>query len=107
MTTVENGAGAVEAVQTGDFDVVLMDVQMPEMDGPTAARAIRALAGREAGIPIIALTANALSGDREKYLAAGMSDYVSKPIEVAALHDALMRACGSGEGEAPRRLGAV
>jgi two-component system sensor histidine kinase/response regulator len=92
VTTVENGAQAVSAVEAHTFDVVLMDIQMPEMDGPTAARAIRNLPGPAAHLPIVALTANALPGDRESYIAAGMSDYVSKPIDIAALHAALHRA---------------
>lgn len=92
VTLVENGAQAVRAVQDQVFDVILMDVQMPEMDGPSATRAIRALPGPVRGIPIIALTANALQGDRESYLAAGMTDYVCKPIDAAALRGALRRA---------------
>jgi DNA-binding response OmpR family regulator len=61
------------------------------MDGPTATAAIRKLQGAEARIPIIALTANAMAGDRESYLAAGMSDYVSKPINLDALLNAIAR----------------
>jgi sensor domain CHASE-containing protein/CheY-like chemotaxis protein len=95
MTIVENGRAAVEAVQSERFDLVLMDVQMPEMDGPSAARAIRALPGPVSRIPIIALTANAMSGDREKYLAVGMTDYVSKPVDMATLHAAIARAVQS------------
>ncbi len=102
VTVVENGRAAVEAVRCGDFDLVLMDVQMPEMDGPTAALAIRALPGPVSAIPIIALTANAMTGDREKYLAAGMSDYVSKPVDMTTLHAAIARATGT-EAE-PARL---
>jgi CheY-like chemotaxis protein len=74
------------------FDVILMDVMMPVMDGPTAVLRIRELGGRAGGIPIIALTASALAGDRDQYLAAGMTDYLSKPIDVAALFAALGRA---------------
>jgi CheY-like chemotaxis protein len=74
------------------FDVILMDVMMPVMDGPTAVLRIRELGGRAGGIPIIALTASALVGDRDQYLAAGMTDYLSKPIDVAALFAALGRA---------------
>ena len=87
----ENGLEAVQAVQRKDYDIVLMDVQMPEMDGPTATREIRALTGAVANIPIIAITANAMKGDREKYLAAGMNDYVSKPIDRGVLFAALQR----------------
>ena len=92
---VGNGLDAVSAVQRVPYDLVLMDVQMPEMDGPTATRAIRALAGPEARTPIIALTANAMAGQREEYLAAGMDDYVSKPIQVSELAAAMVR-CTDG-----------
>ncbi len=78
---VENGRDAIEAVLEGDFDVVLMDAHMPEMDGIQATKAIRSLDGEKKNIPIIALTANAMVGDREKYLASGMNDYVSKPFD--------------------------
>jgi CheY-like chemotaxis protein len=103
VTIVENGRAAVEAVRSGSFDLVLMDVQMPEMDGPTAALAIRALPGPAADIPIIALTANAMSGDREKYLAVGMTDYVSKPVDMTTLHAAIARAVGTSEEPARMR----
>ena len=76
-----DGVEAVEAVRSRHYDLVLMDVQMPEMDGVEATRRIRALDGERSRIPIIAMTANAMQGDRESYLAAGMDDYVSKPIE--------------------------
>ena len=68
-----------------------MDVQMPVMDGPTATRHIRALGGRASMLPVIALTANAMPGQRAEYLAAGMTDYVSKPIDVATLFAALAK----------------
>ncbi len=93
ITFVGDGAQAVEAVATSGFDVVLMDICMPVMDGPAATRAIRALACDAANVPIIALTANAMAGDREKYLADGMNDYVSKPIEIRELLMAIIRQC--------------
>ncbi|NVN84898.1 MAG: response regulator [Rhodopseudomonas sp.] len=90
---VRNGRLAVSAVQQKPYDLVLMDVQMPEMDGISATKAIRALPGPERDIPIIALTANAFVGQRETYLAAGMNDYVTKPIQPTALFAAIGR-CG-------------
>jgi signal transduction histidine kinase/ActR/RegA family two-component response regulator len=95
-TVVSNGRDAVALAASQTFDVILMDVMMPMMDGPTAAQRIRELGGRAGGIPIIALTANALVGDRDRYLAAGMTDYLSKPIDVAALFAALDRVTVGG-----------
>jgi signal transduction histidine kinase/DNA-binding response OmpR family regulator len=87
---VGSGAEAIEAVGAERFDYVLMDVQMPEMDGFEATRRILALASGPKP-RIIAMTANALPGDRERCLAAGMSDYVTKPVRPAALATALRR----------------
>ena len=81
----ENGIEAVAAVERADYDVVLMDVQMPELDGVQAAQRIRALPAPKSEVPIIALTAHAMSGAKEEYLAAGMNDYVSKPIQSEVL----------------------
>ena len=75
-----NGEEAIEACRSGEYDLVLMDIQMPVMDGIDATRKIRDLAGTMGAVPIIALTANAMSGDRERYLETGMNGYVSKPI---------------------------
>ena len=92
ITIVGDGQAAVAAAATQDFDVILMDVMMPVMDGPTAARSIRQMGGRGGSVPIIAITANAMTGDREGYLSAGITDYLSKPIEVPLLLEALSRA---------------
>lgn len=92
VTIAVNGQKALDALQDpkNQFDLVLMDMQMPEMDGLEATKRIRQLTQTPlAQIPIIALTANALAGDRERVMAAGMNDYLSKPIDMAALKRAL------------------
>ena len=86
-----NGIEAIECVARQPYDVVLMDVQMPEMDGLEASRRIVAKWPAAAARPrIVAMTANAMQGDREECLAAGMDDYVTKPIRVDALVQALL-----------------
>jgi CheY-like chemotaxis protein len=87
----ESGDAVLELLGRGDFDLILMDCMMPQMDGYEATAEVRR---REAGgrhIPIIAMTANAMEGDRERCLAAGMDDYVSKPVSRSALAAALGR----------------
>ncbi len=91
LEIVENGALAVAAVREAPPDLVLMDVQMPELDGIAATQRIRGLPGPEARVPIIALTANAMRGDRTKYLEAGMDDHVAKPVKPAVLFAAIAR----------------
>ncbi len=88
---VADGGEAVSAVMRLPYDLVLMDVPMPEMDGVTATRRIRQLPGEVGDIPIIALTANAMKGDREAYLEAGMSDYLAKPIKPTQLKSMLAK----------------
>jgi CheY-like chemotaxis protein len=90
---VENGREALDAVERKAYDVVLMDVQMPELDGLEASRRIRDRFGSSGGPRIIAMTANAMEGDREECFAAGMDDYLSKPIRLDDLSRALAR-CG-------------
>jgi len=80
-----NGHAAVDAVRRSDFDVILMDVEMPDLDGIQATRQIRALPEPKCSIPIIAMTAHAMAGVKQQYLAAGMNDYISKPIQVKLL----------------------
>ena len=94
VTIVDNGREAVAATSAGHFDAVLMDVQMPEMDGLEATAAIRARERMHGGhIPIIAMTAHALKGDRELCLQAGMDDYIPKPIHAEQLFDTLDALC--------------
>jgi PAS domain S-box-containing protein len=86
----ENGHQAVDALRRDDYDVVLMDIQMPELDGIQATKQIRSMRGPKSAIPIIALTAHALAGAREEYLAAGMDDYISKPVDQTILLSKLL-----------------
>ena len=82
VKTVENGKEAVRALEEDVFDLILMDVQMPVMDGVEATRKIRGMEEKTGKhIPIVALTANAMKGDRERYLKAGMDDYMTKPFK--------------------------
>jgi CheY-like chemotaxis protein len=87
-----NGIEAIECVQRQTYDVVLMDVQMPEMDGLEASRRITSTLQPDARPRIVAMTANAMQGDREACMAAGMDDYVTKPIRVDQLVEALNQA---------------
>jgi len=92
VTIAENGRKAVQAHEENDYDLILMDIQMPEMDGISATRYIRQLKdSKKAGIPIIALTANALKGDSDTYLRAGMNDYLSKPFTEESLFNVIKR----------------
>jgi signal transduction histidine kinase/FixJ family two-component response regulator len=91
VAIAHDGGDAIVAVREHDFDIILMDVQMPRIDGPTATKWIREMGPKGAAIPIIAVTANAMSGDRERYLRQGMDDYVAKPIQARPLCAALAR----------------
>jgi PAS domain S-box-containing protein len=99
---VSNGRDAVDALERQPYDTVLMDVHMPEMDGLEATRVIRSRLGDGKGPTIIAMTANALQGDREACLAAGMDDYISKPIHPEELAAALARSRTLPDGRTVR-----
>ena len=88
-TFCENGQLALDCVQRGEFDLVLMDVHMPVMDGLAATRAIRTLGGMAKNIPIIALTADAMNNAQEEALAAGVNYFVTKPVQMARLQEAI------------------
>ncbi|MEO1658507.1 MAG: ATP-binding protein [Pseudomonadota bacterium] len=92
VTIVENGLLAVEAVQSGNFDIVLMDKQMPVLDGYAATRAIRELAGPQRNIPIVAVTADAFEESSAEAISHGMNDFVSKPLNPSELKDTIRKA---------------
>jgi signal transduction histidine kinase/FixJ family two-component response regulator len=102
---VGNGVEAVDAARRAPYDAVLMDIHMPEMDGFEATRAIRMLSGEAGSVPVIALTANALSGDHDECRTAGMNAYVSKPFRTEELIIAIAEVVGARAGrDAPSRL---
>jgi PAS domain S-box-containing protein len=90
-TTVSDGNEAVEALKSDSYSLVLMDVSMPSMDGIEATHHIRELEGEQRDVPIIALTAHAMQGDRERFIGAGMNDYISKPFTKDALLSTVAR----------------
>jgi signal transduction histidine kinase/HPt (histidine-containing phosphotransfer) domain-containing protein len=99
VTIANNGAEALALARSQAFHLVLMDVQMPEMDGLEATRAIRAQEiGGQSRIPIIAMTAQAMKGDRERCLEAGMDDYLTKPVRSAQLYETIARVVGPRHG---------
>jgi PAS domain S-box-containing protein len=98
VTVAENGREAIDQLDRGRFDLVFMDCQMPELDGYDATREIRRRSGADANLPVIAMTAHAMKGDRERCLAAGMDDYLAKPLNLTAL-DAMLERWLPGNGE--------
>jgi CheY-like chemotaxis protein len=87
-----NGIEGVQKSKSGDFDIVFMDCQMPEMDGFEATREIRSFEeGKQRHLPIVALTADAMQGDREKCLRTGMDDYINKPVNPEKIHDMIRK----------------
>jgi CheY-like chemotaxis protein/HPt (histidine-containing phosphotransfer) domain-containing protein len=100
VEVAKSGVEAVELFARSTFDLVLMDIQMPEMDGEEATRRLRAIeAGRGGRVPIVAMTAHAMKGDRERFLEAGMDEYISKPISPERLRE-VVRTLVSRESEA-------
>ena len=95
VATADNGANAVEQASTRPFDVILMDVAMPVMDGLSATRHLRSGNGPNRQTPVIAMTANAFTEDRERCFAAGMDDYISKPLEVEKFYQLLKHWTGA------------
>jgi two-component system, sensor histidine kinase and response regulator len=106
VVVVNNGLEALAATGRESFDLVLMDVQMPEMDGSEATAAIRAREQPESRLPILAMTAHAMGGDKERCLAAGMDDYISKPVRRSDLLEAIQRAVTRGRRPAHEVSGA-
>ena len=100
VTVANDGKQGVQAVKTSEFDLILMDIQMPEMDGHEATQMIRKEPGLDT-LPIIALTAHAMAGESEKCLNSGMNDYLSKPIKIQELYAVLTKWIKPGERSAP------
>ena len=100
---VGSATEAIDRLQEEQFDLVLMDIEMPDIDGVEATRKIRDMDSSSAAVHIIAMTANAMVGDRERYLRAGMDGYISKPIRLNALITGIRNAAKSMDGN-PEKL---
>lgn len=87
----DSGMAALELLKGRDYHLIFMDIQMPNMDGLATTQEVRKLPGKKGQIPIVALTANALHGDKEKYLAGGMDDFISKPLKSSDIERALSK----------------
>ena len=103
VVTANNGLEALEALRQEDFDLVFMDIRMPEMDGEEVVKRVREGEAGDPEVPIVALTANSLKGDRERYLACGMDDYLAKPIDLEELDQVLARAQGKRTRGGPQQ----
>ncbi len=104
VTIADNGVEALRMVKHTPVDLILMDIQMPKMDGITTTRKIREMGGIYASLPIIAMTANAMIGDREKSLDAGMNDHIAKPVDPDKLYGCLMRWVATTEDLSPNKV---
>jgi PAS domain S-box-containing protein len=108
VATAEDGAAALERLCRESFDVVLMDIQMPVMDGLAATRAIRAgHGGIDPAVPVIGLSAYALDRERERFLSAGLDDYITKPVNIESFFEAVSRVVTARAGRVPPRTAAV
>ena len=101
VDVADSGADAIAAVRANHYDLIFMDVSMPDMNGMDATRSIRQLSGAAANVPIIAMTAHALKGYKNMCLAAGMNGYATKPINKKDLLALVDKWCGSAETEPP------
>ena len=107
METADDGYEGVEAAARGGFDLILMDIQMPGIDGLEATRRIRAMEGPVSGLPILALTANVLSHQRQAYLDAGMDGVIGKPISPTDLIREIIAASEARDATAPDQSAAA
>jgi CheY-like chemotaxis protein len=107
VDTVVNGREALKMLCENQYDAVLMDIQMPVMDGLEATRTLRSWKGPAASVPVIALTAYAMVGDREKFLAQGMDGYIPKPVSIVDVRKAIRAALDArrNDGEAAHKKG--